>query len=83
MKHQLTVELLQNLKEAGYTILYAKGQGANDCYCYQPKKWDVDEFLNSSNFNNYDHHAIDLIDELLKLEEEYLLMHSVIISDEI
>lgn len=79
MKHNLSHSLLNYLKAEGYTILYAENQGASDTYIYTPKIWDVEEFLESSNFKNYDHHAIDLIDELLKLEDESLKEHSVIL----
>lgn len=79
MKHQLTLELLRYLKLEGVTILYAENQGSEDCYTYIPKNWDVEEFLEISNFENYDHHAIDLIDSLLQMEEEFLKMHSVIV----
>lgn len=83
MEHQLNHSLLRELKIEGYTILYGHYQGSQDNCAYVPQKWDVEEFLESSNFNNYDQHAIELIDSLLKIEEEFLTNHSVILPERI
>lgn len=82
MEHQLTHKILHRLQMEGYTILVAENQGENDSYTYTPVDWDVDAFLNETMTTNFDQHAIDIIDELLKIDEKLLSQHTVIINDQ-
>lgn len=77
MEHQLTKELLLYLKSEGYTILVGEGQVDWDEYVYTPVDWDVEEFLESTHGTSYDDHAIEIIDELLKMEFDRYYMHRV------
>lgn len=80
MEQQLTHELLRSLKEKGYTMLVGEGQADWDEYVYTPVDWDVEAFLNETMTTNFDEHAIDIIDELLKMDVQFLHMHRVILE---
>lgn len=77
MEQQLTPELLLHLKSEGYTMLVGEGQADWDEYLYTPVDWDVEAFLESTHSTSYDDHAIDIIDELLKMEFDLYYMHRV------
>jgi hypothetical protein len=79
MEQQLTHELLRSLKEKGYTMLVGEGQADWDEYVYTPVAWDVDAFLNDTMKYSFDDHAIDIIDEMLKLDSGLYYMHRVIL----
>lgn len=79
MEQNLTHELLRSLKEQGYTMLVGEGQAGWDEYVYTPVDWDVEAFLNATMTTNFDEHAIDIIDELLKVDFQFLYMHRVIV----
>lgn len=48
-------------------------------YVYTPVKWDEEAFLNETMTTNFDEHAIDIIDEILKLDFGLYYMHRVIV----
>lgn len=79
MEQQITHELLRSLKEKGYTMLVGEGQADWDEYVYTPVNWDVDAFLNDTMKYSFDDHAIDIIDEMLKVDFQFLYMHRVIV----
>lgn len=79
MKHRLTPELLTYLKKEGYTMLIGIDRSTLKDYIYTPATWSINEYLNNIEDIDYDHPAVHMIDELLKLDWKHNFTYRVIL----
>jgi hypothetical protein len=79
MKYRLTHELLNYLKQKGYTMLVGVGQDTLKDYILIPVEWNVEEYMENIHATNYHRHSVHMIDDLLKLDLRHSFMHRVII----
>jgi hypothetical protein len=85
MKHRLTHEILHYLKEEGYTILVGiemlagidKARVSESVYT--PVEWDIEEFKENSQIEEYYRHSFLFIEDLLNADVGHLLKHKVVI----
>ncbi|MGK9119179.1 MULTISPECIES: hypothetical protein [Sphingobacteriaceae] len=80
MEQALTHELLNKLKEDGFTVLFAPGQHHQQSYVFIPIGVDVDEFQRLTALPDYQQDAFFTMEEALLMEESELFKHKVITS---
>ena len=85
MKQKLTHEVLHYLKAEGYTILVGiemlvgidKARISESVFT--PVEWDVEEFRQNSQIEEYYRHSFLLIEDLLNVDPGQLFGHKVVI----
>lgn len=87
MKHRLTHEVLHYLKAEGYTILVGIEMLAGidkariSESVFTPVEWDVEEFRQNSQIEEYYRHSFLLIEDLLNADLRHLFGHKVVIPE--
>ncbi len=85
MKYRLTHEILHYLKEEGYTILvgiemlagFDKARVSESVFT--PVEWDVEEFRENSEIEEYYRHSFLFIEDLLNTDISQFKRHKVVI----
>ncbi|WP_134088710.1 hypothetical protein [Olivibacter sp. XZL3] len=66
MEIAISKELLQKLKEQGYTVLLAEEPPMGEEFLLTPCRWDMDDFLYSPLAKEHEDSEFIIIDDLLK-----------------